>query len=95
MNGGRAVKVRIKGQVQGVFYRAWTKEQAERLGVQGWVRNRLEGDVEGLFAGPDEAIIELLRLCGQGSPGAKVDEITVEPARMVLIPPGFTIKPTV
>ena len=59
MSGGAtdtAVRVRISGRVQGVWYRGWAVDTARNLGVQGWVRNRRDGTVEALFAGPLEAV---------------------------------------
>ena len=47
----KAVKVRILGRVQGVWFRAWTAEEATRRGLAGWVRNRRDGSVEAFFAG--------------------------------------------
>ena len=53
-----AVRARISGRVQGVWFRAWTVEQAEMLGLDGWVRNRSDGSVEALFAGPRAALVD-------------------------------------
>ena len=47
----RAVRVRIAGRVQGVNFRAWTRDEAERLGLDGWVRNEADGSVTALLAG--------------------------------------------
>jgi acylphosphatase len=54
----KSVRVVISGRVQGVWYRAWTKRQATARGVDGWVRNLPEGDVEALFAGADGAVMK-------------------------------------
>ena len=94
MSQAKAVKVRISGQVQGVFFRVWTKEEADQLGVMGWIRNRLDGEVEGLFVGSDEAVEALIAVCREGPPGALVAEVRVEDATGVT-PAGFAIKPTV
>ncbi|HXV74400.1 MAG TPA: acylphosphatase [Sphingomonadales bacterium] len=90
----KAVRVRITGRVQGVFFRAWAKEKAEAFGVQGWIRNRLDGDVEALFIGEAAAVDRLLAACREGPPTAQVDEVKTEPAQG-LAPAGFEIKPTV
>ena len=68
----------VTGRVQGVWYRGWTADQAEELGLDGWVRNRHDGSVEILVSGPDEAIDELVRRCGQGPSAARVERVDVE-----------------
>jgi acylphosphatase len=67
----------IKGHVQGVFYRATTKQQADKLGIKGWVRNLPGGQVEVLAQGDREAIQKLIAWCHQGPAGARVDKVTV------------------
>ena len=73
----RAVRVRIAGRVQGVSFRYWTVEEATRLRLDGWVRNRSDGSVEALFAGPDRAVAEMLDLCRHGPRHARVDDVEV------------------
>jgi acylphosphatase len=90
---GIAVTVRIHGRVQGVWYRAWTVENATRRGLVGWVRNRADGSVEALFAGPAAVVEEMIAACRQGPPAARVDRIDRAPAE----PPadaGFHKRPT-
>ena len=94
MSQAKAVKVRVSGQVQGVFFRAWTKQQADRLGVMGWIRNRLDGEVDGLLVGSEAAVDKLLELIWEGPPGAVVSEVKIEDAKGIT-PAGFAIKPTV
>jgi acylphosphatase len=67
-----AVKVRIRGRVQGVYYRGWAVEEARARGLRGWVRNRSEGSVEALFAGPAAAVEEMIEACRKGPPSAEV-----------------------
>jgi acylphosphatase len=75
----RSVSAIIRGRVQGVFYRAWTKKTADRLGLAGWVRNREDGTVEALFSGPADRVDDMIAQCRKGPLGARVDEIaTVE-----------------
>ena len=50
------VRVRISGRVQGVWYRGWTVDEARRLGLSGWVRNRRDGSVEAVFSGPEHVV---------------------------------------
>ena len=72
--------VRVIGRVQGVFFRAWTQQQANELGVSGWVRNASDGSVEGHLAGEDEAVSELIERLHDGPPAAVVGNVTVEEA---------------
>ena len=62
--------VGVTGLVQGVCFRAWTREQAERLGVAGWVRNCADGSVEAQLEGDAQAVARLTDLLGQGPDGA-------------------------
>ncbi len=71
-----AVLARIGGRVQGVWYRGWTVETARSLGLSGWVRNRADGTVEALFAGPAAAVDRMLAACQDGPPAARVSGIT-------------------
>ena len=77
----KAVLARIHGKVQGVWYRAWTVERATEAGLDGWVRNRSDGTVEALFAGPAEAVDRMVQACRRGPEHAIVRDIAVEPAR--------------
>ena len=71
----KAVRVVISGRVQGVWSRAWTKKQAEAFGLDGWVRNCPNGDVEALFAGPDETVDRMIADCAIGPPLARVSDV--------------------
>lgn len=64
--------------MQGVSYRASTAEEARRLGVVGWVRNRREGSVELEVEGEDGAVDELLAWCAHGPPSARVAGVATE-----------------
>lgn len=68
-------RVRIEGRVQGVWFRAWTAEEARSRNLRGWVRNRADGSVEALFAGDDAAVEEMIAACRHGSPLAKVTSV--------------------
>lgn len=63
------------GRVQGVFYRAFTRNEAVRLGINGWVRNLYDGRVEAVFEGSREVVEEAVAACKKGPPGAYVDEV--------------------
>jgi acylphosphatase len=88
-----SIRVRITGRVQGVWYRGWAVDQARRLGLAGWVRNRLDGSVEAVFSGPEPAVRAMVDQCRQGPPAAVVREITeqIEPGPVA---PGFRQAPT-
>lgn len=76
-----AERIVIHGKVQGVWYRAWTVEQATRRGLAGWVRNRQDGAVEALFAGDPAAVEAMIEACRTGPKHARISEITRFPAQ--------------
>jgi acylphosphatase len=65
-------RVVIRGQVQGVGFRAWAGITALELGIEGWVRNRRDGSVEAVLAGSEEAVLTMVESCHDGPPGAQV-----------------------
>lgn len=67
----------IHGRVQGVWYRASTQTEAQRLGLTGWVRNRVDGSVELCAEGERSTLEALLAWCRQGPPQAEVERIEV------------------
>lgn len=67
----------IKGKVQGVFFRAYTRDMAESLGLKGWVRNLPLRRVEAVFQGPRETVERAIAWCHQGPPAAAVSEVAV------------------
>jgi len=73
--------VRIRGRVQGVFFRQWTSEQATELGVAGWVRNLSDGSVEAHVEGQQADIEQLIDRMRQGPSHARVDELTLGDAK--------------
>ncbi|MSP83373.1 MAG: acylphosphatase [Alphaproteobacteria bacterium] len=83
-----AVRLRIEGRVQGVWFRAWTVEQARDQGIDGWVRNLSGGAVEALLAGPKDRVDRMIVLCRRGPPLARVSDVTVVPEDAE-VPPGF------
>jgi acylphosphatase len=72
----KALDVVVRGRVQGVFYRASMRTEADRLGVRGWVRNHDDGSVRAHLEGPPDAVDELVEWCRHGSPKAQVSEVS-------------------
>ena len=70
-----AVRVEIRGRVQGVWYRAWAMQEAQARGLRGWVRNRRDGSVEALFIGPKDKVETVIEACREGPPAARVDSV--------------------
>ncbi|MCD6276516.1 MAG: acylphosphatase [Thermoplasmata archaeon] len=68
----------FSGHVQGVFFRAFTRENALKLGIRGWVRNLPDGRVEAVFEGPREKVDKLIYLCRYKHPYARVDDVEIE-----------------
>ena len=89
-----AIRIVIEGRVQGVWFRAWTAERAQELGLSGWVRNRRDGSVEALFAGPEPVVRHMIEQCRDGPPLARVERI-VEAPETGPVGPGFRTLPTV
>jgi len=65
----------VRGRVQGVAFRWSTQEEARRLGVAGWVRNRDDGSVEAVFEGAPDAVERAAAFCASGPPAARVDAV--------------------
>ncbi|SNB47988.1 acylphosphatase [Geobacter sp. DSM 9736] len=84
--------ITIRGQVQGVSFRYYTRYTADRLGVQGWVKNLPDGSVQGCFEGEEEAVRSLIDWCRTGPPAARVDEVQVEDERYTGELVGFEVR---
>ena len=89
----RCVRLRITGRVQGVWFRGWTVDQAQELGLDGWVRNRRDGSVEAVASGPAAHVEEFVARCRSGPPAAKVEDVAVM-VEAGTVEPGFHQKPT-
>jgi acylphosphatase len=87
-----AIRCVVAGRVQGVYYRAATAAQAERLKIDGWVRNLADGRVEVVVAGAPTAVAELAGWLWQGPPGARVEAVHLEEWTGDL-PRGFSVAP--
>ncbi|MDP5240105.1 acylphosphatase [Uliginosibacterium sp. 31-16] len=83
----------IRGHVQGVGFRWFMFQEARKLKLDGWVRNRRDGQVEALVSGPQAAVAALVHWASYGPSDARVDEILVEdtPERAQ----GFEKRPTI
>ena len=87
----RCVRVTVTGRVQGVWFRAWTREQAQRLGLDGWARNEPDGSVAVLLAGPEAAVGTMLEALHRGPEAARVAAVEVRDADQ-RPEPGFQIR---
>lgn len=74
----KTLRIKIKGVVQGVFFRKFVKENAEELGVRGYVRNLEDGSIELVIEGKDEKVNELLDRCKKGPKHSEIKYIEVE-----------------
>lgn len=82
-HGGRGMKtllLRVRGRVQGVWYRGWAVREANKRGLNGWVRNRADGTVEVMISGADASVDDMARACQSGPPAAQVDRISASVA---------------
>lgn len=70
-------RVVIRGRVQGVGFRYWLAQEAHARAIEGWARNRRDGSVEAVFAGPSDAVAAILAACRRGPPSAHVDALDV------------------
>ncbi|WP_419694026.1 acylphosphatase [Mesorhizobium muleiense] len=90
-DGRKAVRVRLRGRVQGVSFRAWTRTEAERLGLSGWVRNEEDGSVTALIVGAEGAVSTMLDRLWKGPTGASVSSVTSQDVDAGQEPNGFRI----
>ena len=67
----------VSGTVQGVFFRHYTCQRAAELGIKGWVKNRMDGNIEAVLEGEAEKVEEIVKWCHQGPPEAVVTEVRV------------------
>jgi acylphosphatase len=86
------VHVLIQGRVQGVGYRFWTADEADRRGLAGWVRNKADGSVEATFGGPADAVAEMIAACWRGPGLARVSAVEQGQAEDEDLPDPFQIR---
>lgn len=87
----KAVRVRLNGRVQGVSFRVWTRTEAERLGLSGWVRNEDDGSVTALIVGAEGAVSTMMNRLWKGPTGASVSSVTSQDVDPGQEPNGFRI----
>lgn len=68
----------VSGTVQGVYYRATTRDRAREESVDGWVKNLADGRVEAVFEGPADAVEAMVEWCHEGSPAAEVEDVEAD-----------------
>lgn len=73
----RRAHVRVRGSVQGVFFRVETRDRARSLGLSGWVRNLADGAVEAVFEGEAPHVESMVTWCARGPAGAVVQDVDV------------------
>lgn len=73
----KAVRLYIYGIVQGVFFRAFIKEQAEKLSVKGYIRNKEDGNVEAWFEGDSGKVDEIVKKCKEGPPHSQIKRLDI------------------
>lgn len=78
----KTIRLTIKGKVQGVFYRATTKDVADLIGIKGWVRNLPDNNVEITATASEDTLEKFINWCKQGPPKARVDEVIIEDLRL-------------
>ncbi len=88
----KAVRMLISGRVQGVFFRANTKDRAKELNIEGWVKNLSNGDVEIFAQGKEEDLNQLKNWAEEGPPKARVDDVKTEIKEARKDLEGFRIK---
>ena len=92
--------VTVGGRVQGVGYRYFVEQAARSHGLEGWVRNRRDGSVEAVFAGPEQAVTAMIAACRRGPSSARVDSLRDEAASSDMLnlraaDERFSVLPTV
>jgi acylphosphatase len=89
----RTLHILIKGRVQGVGFRAWLQHQGQLRGLIGWVRNRRDGSVEAVVAGPAQPVEAMLGVCRSGPATAQVTSVEIL-SESAEAPAGFEVRPT-
>ena len=88
-------RIFAKGRVQGVAYRAHAADEAMRLGLKGWVRNRRDGAVEAVVEGDDASVTSFVEWCRKGPPAARVQSVDAKDDVSTDALGPFEVRPTV
>lgn len=88
----KTVRVKVLGRVQGVSFRVWTRDQATKLGLTGWVRNEPDGSVTAMISGPQDAVAVMIERLHQGPPVASVSRVVAETVEVADAFSGFRIS---
>ena len=88
----RQVSIRVKGRVQGVFFRMYTVDKAQEMGLYGYVQNLRNGDVGIIVRGADSQINVFIKWCHTGSPLSKVLAVEVQDSTEVIDIDNFEIR---
>ena len=81
----------ITGRVQGVGFRYWLYKAAVRNNINGWVKNKISGEVEALLIGNAVKIDNLIKLCEKGAPSSKVTKVEVQNYKKEYLKKSFEI----
>ncbi|MDR3630643.1 MAG: acylphosphatase [Desulfocapsaceae bacterium] len=88
----KTIQAIVAGKVQGVYFRDYTRREAQRLGLCGWVRNLEDGTVEALITGEDALVDQMATWLHRGSPMALVDGVTITEGKEGEEYSDFTIR---
>jgi acylphosphatase len=86
------IRIVVRGRVQGVYFRASLQQKARQHGVQGWVRNLPDGNVEAVLSGARDAIDAVVAWAHHGPRGARVEAVDVTPDSSPLVGADFAIQ---
>ena len=84
----------ITGKVQGVGFRYWLYKEARQRNIDGWVRNKISGEVEALLIGNDEEVNSIIKLCKKGSPSSEVAKVSIKDYEKEYLNKSFEIIST-
>ncbi len=92
MSNLKTIQLSISGRVQGVWFRSSAKEAAEQLGITGWIANELDRSVTVVAQGDKDVLEDFQDWCKEGSPGAKVEKVTIKNLPEAELYAGFKIR---
>jgi acylphosphatase len=95
MSGSLTRQIRVNGFVQGVGFRAAMRDEARKLGVTGWVRNRADGSVEAVVQGPSAALDAIIEWARRGPRGARIADVQISELGVDVPHASFEVYPSV